>query len=268
MYIYVGGQRSYSTSSGSFTSGGFNGGGAAGYRYGGSGGGASDIRLGQDSLYARVIVAGAGGGGWGYRDYDGGYGGGESGGTGSGYSSSYYGKPGTQTSGGASVSYSATSSAGAFGVGGNAASSSSSYNRSSGGGGGWYGGGGTTYYSSSRSYYRGGAGAGGGSGYVYTSTTYSNYPSGCLLTDEYYLTNAQTIAGNSSIPSTSGSTETGHSGNGYVRITVIEIEPTKSINMPVNIGGTWKDGSEIYVNIGGTWKTAESVYVNIGGTWK
>ena len=29
----------------------------------GSGGGASDIRIGQDSLYARVIVAGGGGGG-------------------------------------------------------------------------------------------------------------------------------------------------------------------------------------------------------------
>ena len=48
LYIYVGGQGTYSTTSGSFVAGGFNGGGKAGYRYGGSGGGASDIRIGTD----------------------------------------------------------------------------------------------------------------------------------------------------------------------------------------------------------------------------
>ncbi len=30
------------------------------------------------------------------------------------------------------------------------------------------------------------------------------------------------IAGNASMPSTSGGTETGHSGNGYARITLVE----------------------------------------------
>lgn len=59
----------------------------------------------------------------------------------------------------------------------------------------------------------------GGSGYVYTSSTASNYPSGCTLNSSYYLTSAQTVAGNSSFPSTSGGTETGHSGDGYARIT-------------------------------------------------
>lgn len=59
----------------------------------------------------------------------------------------------------------------------------------------------------------------GGSGYVYTSSTASNYPSGCLLNSSYYLTEAQTIAGNTSFASVSGSTETGHGGNGYARIT-------------------------------------------------
>ena len=78
-------------------------------------------------------------------------------------------------------------------------------------GGGWYGGGGSQDDGS----------AGGGSGYVYTSSTASNYPSGCLLNSSYYLTNAQTIAGNTSFPAPGGGNETGHSGNGYARITFL-----------------------------------------------
>lgn len=41
-----------------------------------------------------------------------------------------------------------------------------------------------------------------------------------------------------------------------------------SLDLPVNIGGTWKDANEAFVNIGGTWKTVEAAFVNIGGTWK
>ena len=41
-----------------------------------------------------------------------------------------------------------------------------------------------------------------------------------------------------------------------------------ALNLPVNIGGTWKDANEAFVNIGGTWKTVEAAFVNIGGTWK
>ena len=67
------------------------------------------------------------------------------------------------------------------------------------------------------------------------------------------------------MPSTSGSTETGHQGNGYVRITVIKAQ---SVNAPVNIGGTWKDSESIHVNIDGTWKAVEAIFVNINGTWK
>lgn len=59
---------------------------------------------------------------------------------------------------------------------------------------------------------------GGGSGYVYTSSTSSSYPSGVLLNSSYYLTDAETIAGNSSFPNTTGGTETGHTGNGYAKI--------------------------------------------------
>ena len=41
-----------------------------------------------------------------------------------------------------------------------------------------------------------------------------------------------------------------------------------SLNLPVNIGGTWKDANEAFVNIGGTWKTVEAAFVNIDGTQK
>lgn len=46
------------------------------------------------------------------------------------------------------------------------------------------------------------------------------------------------------------------------------ISGSYALNLPVNIGGTWKDANEAFVNIGGTWKTVEATFVNIGGTWK
>ena len=207
MYIYVGGQPATQTSTGA-TSGGFNGGGAGCSRtynystYGQGGGGASDIRIGQDSLYARVIVAGGGGGSSSEDSFTTKYGGGISGG------SSVSGYGATQTSAGTN---------GLFGQGGAATTSGTNYNYGSGGGGGgFYGGGACSSYSDSTNYrtYNGG-----GSGYVYTSNTASNYPSGCLLNSSYYLTNAQTISGNQNFQSPTGDTETGHVGNGYVKIT-------------------------------------------------
>ena len=139
------------------------------------------------------------------------YGGGTSGGT----TTEYYGSGGgggTQTAGGAGGS----NNAGTFGQGGQGLSTSSGYGGA--GGGGWYGGGGS-YPDYSGDDDRGG---GGGSGYVYTSSTASNYPSGCLLNSSYYLTNAQTIAGNTAFTSPTGTNETGHTGNGYIRITAIK----------------------------------------------
>lgn len=222
VYLYAGGMAaSGATGTTGVKSGGFNGGGN-GYsttttylEYGG--GGASDIRIGTDSLYARVIVAGGGGGVGSYNGsnrYNGGYGGGQTGGTGGQYSTSYRGGGGgTQTTYGTSYYGTTTNSSSygiiaAFGVGAGAGSSTSY--QIAGGGGGWYGGG----------YSRRGAG-GGGSGYVYKSDTASDYPSGCLLNSSYYLTNASTMDGSVSFESVEGGTETGHSGNGYVRITKI-----------------------------------------------
>ena len=213
MYIYVGGSGNVGG-----TNGGFNGGGKRN-KYNG-GGGASDIRIGANSLYARVIVAG-GGGSDGATSKQGMYGGGTSGGT-STQSYGSGGSGGTQT-GVASSSWSAstqststTTNADAyagFGFGGNGVYRSSGYGGA--GGGGWYGGLGT-YPDGSGDDDRGG---GGGSGYVYKSDTASNYPSGCLLNSSYYLTEASTKAGNTSFESVNGGTETGHEGNGYVRIT-------------------------------------------------
>lgn len=206
IYIYTGGVGSISgngKADGGFPNGGSSWASSTSECAGG-GGGSSDIRIGTDSLYARVIVAGGGGGG-GEDNETGGYGGGETGGT------SGSGTPGSQTA-----------PSGYFGIGGH-----TSYD-GGGGGGGWYGaypaGGQTTPATGSSGNDT--SGSPGGSGYVYTSATASNYPSGCLLNSSYYLSAAKTIAGNTSFTSPTGSSETGHSGNGYCRITVIECKNT------------------------------------------
>lgn len=117
--------------------------------------------------------------------------------------SNWAGEGGSQDTGGKGGN---VGEAGSFGNGANAVGEA---NCKPGGGGGWYGGG--------SSWYRG---AGGGSGYIFTAS--SSKPTGYLLGSEYYLTNAQTIAGNQSFSAPGGGNETGHSGNGYARITLVE----------------------------------------------
>ena len=183
LYVCVGGQPQTVTTASVAVPGGFNGGEngfnraySGTYTYGQAGGGATDIRIGQNSLYARVIVAG---GGSGSNNRISGYaGGGLSGVTGqSGYA-------GTQTAAG---------SGGSFGQGGSATTSGSNYRYgASGGGGGFYGGGAIASYSDSTNYDKY---SGGGSGYVYTSSTASSYPSGCLLNSTYYLIVSSTTQG-------------------------------------------------------------------------
>lgn len=201
------------------TAGGYNGGGARGAYYGG--GGASDIRIAVNDYNHRVIVAG-GGGSDGASNKAGGYGGGTSGGARTdNYGTGGY--AGTQT-GVSSSSWqtttkptSTTSQAGAyagFGFGGNGITRSGGYGGA--GGGGWYGGSGS-YPDESGDDDRGG---GGGSGFVWTG---ANAPPGYALTSAHYLTDTSNIAGNASMPSTSGGTETGHSGDGYARITCLTL---------------------------------------------
>lgn len=226
IYIYAGGVGSISgngKADGGFPNGGSSWASSTSEGAGG-GGGSSDIRIGTDSLYARVIVAGGGGGG-GEDNETGGYGGGETGGT------SGSGTPGSQTA-----------PSGYFGIGGH-----TSYD-GGGGGGGWYGaypaGGQTTPATGSSESDT--SGSPGGSGYVYTSATASNYPSGCLLNSSYYLSAAKTIAGNTSFTSPTGSSETGHSGNGYCRITVIEC---KNVALYTRINNSMKKATAFYFKL-------------------
>ena len=212
LYVCVGGQPQTVTTTKTAVPGGFNGGGNgfnrdynSTYTYGQAGGGATDIRIGQNNLYARVIVAG---GGSGSNNRISGYaGGGTSGVTGqSGYA-------GTQTSAG---------SGGSFGQGGSATTSGNNYKYgASGGGGGFYGGGAGTSYSDSTNYDKY---TGGGSGYVYTNATASSYPSGCLLNSNYYLASASTTQGT-------------NTGDGKATITYIgkqiTIYDTSGANAPV-----------------------------------
>ena len=212
LYVCVGGQPQTVTTTKTAVPGGFNGGGngfnrdySSTYTYGQAGGGATDIRIGQNNLYARVIVAG---GGSGSNNRTSGYAGGGTSGI-----SGQSGYAGTQTSAG---------SGGSFGQGGSVTTSGNNYKYgASGGGGGFYGGGAGTSYSDSTNYDKY---SGGGSGYVYTSSTASSYPSGCLLNSTYYLTASSTTQG----------TNTGH---GKATITYIgkeiTIYDTSGANAPV-----------------------------------
>lgn len=153
-----------------------------------TGGGASDIRLYEDTLYHRILVAG-GAGGAGKPQSTGGAGGGTAGGAGSdGYGTRP--GPGTQTSSPYNNRY--PSICGAFGIGGNGAYYSNGFGGA--GGAGWYGGSGVNPDSIDDD----GAGCG-GSGYVLTESSYK--PSGYMITDpEDYLTNGTMTTGGNTLP--------------------------------------------------------------------
>ena len=212
-YIYVGGQGTSSTNSNNvYLAGGFNGGGSgfnatASVNRGAGGGGGTDIRVTSNALASRIIVAGGGGGGT-YDNTVGvhtaGVGGGVNGSDGhsSIYGTTYAGKAGTQSSGGArgnNCNAPVGAIAGSLGQGGR---SESEGGYSSGGGGGGYWGG-------------GGAGCqfagGGGSGFIGS------------------LTSTTSTAGSSTMPNPAGGTMTGRSGNGFVRITYPYTAPTISL---------------------------------------
>jgi hypothetical protein len=197
LYFYVGAKGVCSSSDKAQTDSVFGGGGSGFNGIGScrscSGGGASDIRVIQNTLNHRVIVAGGAGGSGYYNKYMfGGKGGGTSGTKGEICSSGNIGGgPGNQTSGGESVSQ-----AGIFGYGANRTDANGG-----GGGGGWFGGGAA------------GPGAcgctagGGGSGFIFTQ-----------LNSLVYL--------NSSFLLLSGRTETNtgnNVGDGRINIEVLEM---------------------------------------------
>lgn len=160
------------------------------------GGGASDIRIIDDDLYSRVIVAG-GAGGHGSAESSGnrfgGEGGGEMGGTAPSGNSVASPGPGTQTESPITTNATYETINGSFGQGGNGYFRSSGYGGA--GGGGWYGGSGTAPDGSGDND-RGGHG---GSGYVLTKD--SNKPVGYKLDERFYLTDTTLkTGGNNLIP--------------------------------------------------------------------
>lgn len=222
IYVHVGGQNndypavdgSEDGGSGEIT-GGINGGGAGKYVFysaflmniGLAGGGATDIRIGQDSLYARVIVAGGGSGAY-CDDFS------------SGMCYNGYAGGGTYSEADATSNAAGpTSGGGMFGY----AAEPMWY---TGGGGGWYGG-----YDYS-----------GGSGYVYNSDTATYYPTGCLLDSDYYLEYSYTVGyfsestDSGTFSNTAGTgTEEGHEGNGFAKITGTTQTATYTIPRVLNL---------------------------------
>lgn len=236
LHIYVGGQ---GISSADVHDGGFNGGGKANVSRAlayGSGGGGSDIRIGTDSLYSRVIVAGGGGGapclqnGTPDGTVQGAAGGGLSGlDAGITYTSSHKSGPRVGGNGGTQIApgqggYDKSDAtkvphAGKFGIGGSFLTEGGNSYGSGAGGGGWYGGGAGGY---------GGSAGGGGSGWIYTAESIDNWKSAnisesdsWLLDSSYFLESASTIAGNESFLDPDGTLVVGHKGNGHIRITKI-----------------------------------------------
>lgn len=225
IFIYVGGRGN----TGSYSVyGGWNGGGGVTSQYNsggsgnhlGTGGGATDIctvrsNVTPDNYYryvrtaesysSRIIVAGGGGGAEAVA------------GTAGGGTSGVGDYAGTQNNAGKAYINDAGSWVslydGGFGFGCSTTGGHTNHAMGSCGGGGYYGGG---------CYANNGQGAYGcgGSGYI-----------------SPLLSNANTASGNTSFLSPAGSSETGHTGDGYVRITVIEVQqPTKFY---LKINGVW-----------------------------
>lgn len=250
LYLYTGGQPK-STVKNKYMYGGWNGGGASYQKStsgdSGAGGGASDICLVAsavtlDSNYryvrtdasykSRILVAGGAGGGYStsstYVDY-------RSGGYCPSETTSQTTYIGGMTAAG-SINSTSNQVIGGFGYGATAKYTGDDH---SGGGGGWYGGG-----SQGDSY------GGGGSSFAWSSTYASYAPSGYSVPTSMYLTNVNLIYGNASMTSPTGTTETGHAGNGYIRITVISVQ----------------NGLDGYYKNNAAWSSAE-IYNKQSGSW-
>ncbi len=111
-----------------------------------------------------------------------------------------------------------------------------------GAGGGYYGGLSNNYVDSNY------GSAGGGSGYI-----------GGVV-------NGTTIDGSKSIPNFNGGTTTGNVGNGYCRITILELH--SSIKAHCKIDGAIREVDKMSVKVDGNWKEVDSVYIKVDGNWK
>ena len=211
-FFYIGAAGTKTRDSNRLTDYSFNGGGKGAtdqqlQNFATSGGGGTDIRLNDDSLYNRIIVAGGGGGS--SEGYGGCYGGDGGGNEGKIGTKCYNGNPGgqgTQTEPGNTAR---DADGATFGYGANKTTGDGS-----GGGGGWYGGGAGSGYVTAGS---------GGSGFIFN---YENYETArkanLLLSTKYFLREASMIRGDQEMPSPySSKKETGHSGNGVILITIL-----------------------------------------------
>lgn len=142
--------------------------------------------------------------------------------------------PGTQTDGG-----------GSFGAGANQETTNYRY-VSGAGGGGWYGGG-SSHSDTSTSQINS---SGGGSGFVNTAANAGSRPSGYT---GLQLDSGVTKDGAASFPSTGSGNETGHSGNGYARITVLNPDGTDPGG-----GGTGSPASITWQTRSGTWNESSN----------
>ena len=236
VYLTIGGKGSHSEDYMKPEKGGYNGGGNGWFynenAHGAGGGGATDIRIKQNTLFHRVIVAGGGGGagGKGYSniDFPGGSGGGEEGIDGvynpeDGGNTYYCVVTGAnQTNPGytvwirgdynSSFSFSYYRNA-SFGSGGSFLKTDETPWGSAGGGGGWFGG--------ANGCVKGASGAG-GSGFVFSEQSIKLERFG--LGKEYYMTETKTETGKAeSIPSPIWNQDIATNGNGAARITFLNV---------------------------------------------
>ena len=212
LYIVVGSQ-------GSQTAGGFNGGGNGGYSHlnfydGYGGGGETDIRLDPNNIETRIIVAGGGGGACGHSNINLG-----------GHAGGIEGRASRRVDGVDPYCTGSLSQGGnqAYGVKFQGDNGQSKYihgycgeEGNGGGGGGYYGG-------QTVKAQEDGSDSGGGGG----SSCISGHPQ-CFTYPEYIFTDIKIIAGDEQFISPTGTTETGHSGNGYARISKYVTLPTKN----------------------------------------
>ena len=224
-YLYLGGSNNF-TSNLIVQEGGYNGGGN-GFNncsfptfFGCGGGGGTDLRLSEDNLYRRIIVAG-GGGGCGYNIQNkAGYGGGENGGDGyvklSEEQNKHYGcliQGGTQITGGSTSLYKPSSQNAnrLFYSFANIGNGCSFYKTD---GSGWSsGGGGGGYFGGACGCVFGGGGAG-GSGFVFSE----KYPQHSSMHIPYKYKLSEPILEN-------GNSTKGNFGDGKALITIISYFP-------------------------------------------